>query len=337
MKKKIVTIVLLIIFMSLNVIVLEAYNTGIYASKNYGIAQDLRKKGAKWNDFSVDRYSQIKSTRQPDNEAIIEYADGQNITNEVREQAIKKADENYQVAIDNEIGDMHKLLIADVKLKDIEEMSSEELNKYIICLQNYSDNEGLDDLIGSGTATPYVFEAEQRAEEIEEKYADKLSGDQKEQLEEIEKNTEEIIEEDQDQLEENGANDDGHDDEEKENEKEKEYTISGVVIRPGGSSTSGEEIKNPADDPGWYKPDEMGENATLEKLGGIITGALKIVGIITSVLILVILGIKYMTGTIQEKAEYKKSMIPYILGAVFLATGGILIELIYKIVSGLTF
>ena len=81
----------------------------------------------------------------------------------------------------------------------------------------------------------------------------------------------------------------------------------------------------------------MGDNATLVKLGGIITGGLKIVGIIASVLILVILGIKYMTGTIQEKAEYKKTMIPYIVGAVFLGAGGVLIELIFNLVSGLTF
>lgn len=124
---------------------------------------------------------------------------------------------------------------------------------------------------------------------------------------------------------------------ENNNEEADKYTISGTVIRPGGSSVNGSDITSPADKPENYRPGEMGDNATLVKLGGIITGGLKIVGIIASVLILVILGIKYMTGTIQEKAEYKKTMIPYIVGAVFLGAGGVLIELIFNLVSGLTF
>lgn len=124
---------------------------------------------------------------------------------------------------------------------------------------------------------------------------------------------------------------------ENNNEEADKYTISGTVIRPGVSTTDGDEITSPADKPENYRPGEMGDNATLVRLGGIITGGLKIVGIIASVLILVILGIKYMTGTIQEKAEYKKTMIPYIVGAVFLGAGGVLIELIFNLVSGLTF
>ncbi|MEI3401230.1 MAG: hypothetical protein V8R51_02250 [Clostridia bacterium] len=40
------------------------------------------------------------------------------------------------------------------------------------------------------------------------------------------------------------------------------------------------------------------------------------VGIVLSVVILIILGIKYMMGSAEEKAEYKKTMIPYLIGAV---------------------
>lgn len=41
------------------------------------------------------------------------------------------------------------------------------------------------------------------------------------------------------------------------------------------------------------------------------------IGIAVSVITLVVLGIKYMVGSVEEKAEYKKSMIPYIVGAFF--------------------
>lgn len=45
------------------------------------------------------------------------------------------------------------------------------------------------------------------------------------------------------------------------------------------------------------------------------------IGIAVSVITLIILGIKYMLGSIEEKAEYKKSMIPYIVGVIFI--GGV--------------
>ena len=35
-----------------------------------------------------------------------------------------------------------------------------------------------------------------------------------------------------------------------------------------------------------------------------------------SVLALVLIGIKYMTGSIEEKAEYKETMMYYIVGAI---------------------
>lgn len=42
-----------------------------------------------------------------------------------------------------------------------------------------------------------------------------------------------------------------------------------------------------------------------------------------------ILGIKYMTGSLEEKAEYKKSMIPYLIGvAIFFSLSTILTTII---------
>ena len=48
-----------------------------------------------------------------------------------------------------------------------------------------------------------------------------------------------------------------------------------------------------------------------------IIGVITTIGIIASVITLIILGIKYMVGSIEEKAEYKKSMVPYLIGAFF--------------------
>lgn len=58
------------------------------------------------------------------------------------------------------------------------------------------------------------------------------------------------------------------------------------------------------------------EKTAIDKIAPII-GAITTIGVIVSVVTLIVLGIKYMVGSIEEKAEYKKSMIPYLIGAFF--------------------
>ena len=53
-----------------------------------------------------------------------------------------------------------------------------------------------------------------------------------------------------------------------------------------------------------------------EDAGGRIVGVIKVIGTCCSVGMLMVLGIKYMIGSTEEKAEYKKSFLIYILGAV---------------------
>lgn len=75
----------------------------------------------------------------------------------------------------------------------------------------------------------------------------------------------------------------------------------------------------------------------LQKAGNQIATIIRAVGIIASVIILMILGIKYMVGSAEEKAEYKKTMIPYIVGAVILfgasAFAGAIVELAQNITA----
>lgn len=62
-----------------------------------------------------------------------------------------------------------------------------------------------------------------------------------------------------------------------------------------------------------------------------VLGAITNVGIVTSVLVLAVLGIKYILGSIEEKAEYKKDMLPYLIGMVLLLS----ISTIVKILQNL--
>ena len=72
------------------------------------------------------------------------------------------------------------------------------------------------------------------------------------------------------------------------------------------------------------KPNQISANYNNDATTGIsnfsgeIIGALQTVGIALSVIMLVVLGIKYMVGSAEEKAEYKKSMMPYVIGAILI-------------------
>ena len=53
-------------------------------------------------------------------------------------------------------------------------------------------------------------------------------------------------------------------------------------------------------------------------IAGVVLGVVQALGVSISVIILTFIGIKYMIGSAQEKAEYRKSMIPYLIGAALL-------------------
>ena len=55
--------------------------------------------------------------------------------------------------------------------------------------------------------------------------------------------------------------------------------------------------------------------AGITKIGNQIITVVSTVGSVVSVVVLVILGLKYMMGSAEEKAEYKKTLMPYIIGA----------------------
>ncbi len=70
-----------------------------------------------------------------------------------------------------------------------------------------------------------------------------------------------------------------------------------------------------------------------DTFGGKIIGGIQAVGIIVSVGILVVLGIKYMMGSAEEKADYKKSMIPYLVGAILVFAASTIANFVYKFVT----
>lgn len=81
--------------------------------------------------------------------------------------------------------------------------------------------------------------------------------------------------------------------------------------------------KDEAITPGSMTGDSDVNVGKIQDFGNSIIKILTTVGIVASVVVLVVLGIKYMMGSAEEKAEYKKTLLPYVIGAglVFAASG----------------
>ena len=80
-----------------------------------------------------------------------------------------------------------------------------------------------------------------------------------------------------------------------------------------GSGQSSADIIN-----GLMSPNGTPAVGGITNVGANIVSIITTIGIIVALIVLLILGIKYMMGSASEKAEYKKTMIPYLVGAVLI-------------------
>lgn len=81
---------------------------------------------------------------------------------------------------------------------------------------------------------------------------------------------------------------------------------------------------------------EKPTDGSIQTVGNKIIGVLQTVGVVISVIVLIVLGIKYMMGSAEEKAEYKKTMMPYVIGASLIFAASALAQVIYGFFSGIT-
>ena len=80
---------------------------------------------------------------------------------------------------------------------------------------------------------------------------------------------------------------------------------------------------------GQIDTDATGANK-VKSLGGKIVGIIRVIGTIAAVAMITVIGIKYMVGSAEERAEYKKTMFPYLVGAVLIFAASSLTQVIYS-------
>ena len=89
--------------------------------------------------------------------------------------------------------------------------------------------------------------------------------------------------------------------------------------------------------PGEYEDTKTTVNTgEIESIGQRIFRLVIVTGIFVSVIALAIMGIKYMVGSAEEKSEYKKTMLPYVIGAFFLFAASAIAQVLYNVFSSFT-
>lgn len=69
-------------------------------------------------------------------------------------------------------------------------------------------------------------------------------------------------------------------------------------------------------------------------IGNKILSIIRLLGTVLSVIMLMIIGIKYMLGSVEEKSQYKQTLIPYVIGALLLFAASVIPQIIYEFLSG---
>ena len=103
-----------------------------------------------------------------------------------------------------------------------------------------------------------------------------------------------------------------------------------LTVAPVFAATTG------AVDPKTLTGSSNANTTTMQNIGNQIITVVSVAGSIVSVVVLIVLGIKYMMGSAEEKAEYKKSMMPYVIGAALIFAASALAQVIYNFFSGWT-
>ena len=90
-----------------------------------------------------------------------------------------------------------------------------------------------------------------------------------------------------------------------------------------------------ATDPSQFKGTDTDVDG-ITNIGNQIITILSTVGSIASVIVLIILGLKYMMGSKKKKAEYKKTLMPYVIGAALVFAASAIAGIVFSFTQGLS-
>ena len=98
--------------------------------------------------------------------------------------------------------------------------------------------------------------------------------------------------------------------------------------------------KDPIKNPDYFDPSlndiKSGSKTFIDK-ANVVLAIIRILGTVVAVITLMVIGIKFMFGSTEDKASYKETMVPYIVGAVMLFAIPNFLAVIFDLVSSIKF
>ena len=88
-------------------------------------------------------------------------------------------------------------------------------------------------------------------------------------------------------------------------------------------------------DPANLGQDPGAQTGRIVNVGNYLITIISVVGSVASVIVLIVLGLKYMMGSTEEKAEYKKTLLPYVVGAVLVFAASAIAGFVYQATSSI--
>ncbi|MBO5479182.1 MAG: hypothetical protein J6A04_05755 [Clostridia bacterium] len=94
-------------------------------------------------------------------------------------------------------------------------------------------------------------------------------------------------------------------------------------------------LTDPIENPGAYEPatNPTSNNTEFIERANVVLGVIRAIGSFVAVITLMTLGIRYMLASTSDKALYKETMIPYLIGAIMVFTIPNLIGILFDIVT----
>ena len=108
-----------------------------------------------------------------------------------------------------------------------------------------------------------------------------------------------------------------------------------ISVGGNGEKSPSYTLEDPIKNPDAYKPKDnlTSDNTKFIEMGGSIIAAIRAIGTLIMVVALMIMGIRYMIGSTADKANYKQSMIPYLIGAIMIFAIPQMIGIIYELIT----
>ncbi len=117
--------------------------------------------------------------------------------------------------------------------------------------------------------------------------------------------------------------------------KIKKIAIIAILVILTIASLTG--IVNATIQPDDYKPSDLDQTDYYKpfKMAGVILNAITVTGVVVAVITVMFLGIKYMVGSVEEKAEYKKTMMPILVGMILLFCTSTIVSIIWNVTTSI--